>query len=196
MPAHFYTYSFASGPLTLSLAPLTHPAAFAREFFTFGRFTYLLEAFAPLAFLPLFSRWSLLALPGLAIVLLANDQLVYHLSCPTQNELGCRRLDRHRPHGLSPIFYGRTRRGSTRISLVTPWGRRSESACTRQARADGAARLDPTSSIGILSRSSPLSQRICGLRSNPGAAAVYDAFFESSALEGRASRAAKHTAQR
>jgi uncharacterized membrane protein len=79
MPAHFYTYAFASGPLTLALAPFVHPVAFAREFITFGRLTYLLEAFAPLAFLPFFSRWSLLALPGLAIVLLANDQLVYHM---------------------------------------------------------------------------------------------------------------------
>jgi hypothetical protein len=41
--------------------------------------TYLLEAFGPLAFLPLFSRWVLLSLPGLAIVLLANTDLVYHM---------------------------------------------------------------------------------------------------------------------
>jgi uncharacterized membrane protein len=78
-PAHFYAYPFAAGPLALMVAPLTHPVQFAREFFTFGRLTYLLEAFAPLAFLPLFSRWSLLALPGFAIVLLANDPLVYHM---------------------------------------------------------------------------------------------------------------------
>ncbi len=78
-PAHFYIYPFAAGPLALVLAPFTHPLEFAREFFTFGRLTYLIEAFAPLAFLPFFSRWSLLALPGFAIVLLANDQLVYHM---------------------------------------------------------------------------------------------------------------------
>jgi len=78
-PAHFYVYPFAAGPLMLVLAPFMHPLAFAREFFTFGRLTYLIEAFVPLAFLPFFSRWSLLALPGFAIVLLANDQLVYHM---------------------------------------------------------------------------------------------------------------------
>ena len=78
-PAHFYQYPFAAGPLALLLAPVLHPVAFVREFLTFGRLTYLIEAFAPLAFLPFFSRWSLLALPGLAIVLLANDQLVYHM---------------------------------------------------------------------------------------------------------------------
>jgi uncharacterized membrane protein len=79
IPAHFYVYPFAGGPLALALAPLTHPVAFARTIFTFGRLTYLLEAFVPLAFLPLFSRWSLLAVPGFAIVLLANSGLVYHM---------------------------------------------------------------------------------------------------------------------
>jgi uncharacterized membrane protein len=79
LPAHFYTYPFATGPLTLALAPFSHPVEFMRTFFTYGRLTYLLEAFAPLAFLPFFSRWWLLALPGLGIVLLANDQLVYHM---------------------------------------------------------------------------------------------------------------------
>jgi uncharacterized membrane protein len=79
IPAHFYTYPFASGPVELALAPLLHPLDVAQTFFTFGRLTYLLEALAPLAFLPLFSRWSLLALPGLLIVLLANSGLVYHM---------------------------------------------------------------------------------------------------------------------
>jgi uncharacterized membrane protein len=79
IPAHFYIYSFARGPLALAAAPLLHPLAFARAVFTFGRLTYLLEALVPLAFLPLFSRWSLLALPGLCIVLLANSGLVYHM---------------------------------------------------------------------------------------------------------------------
>jgi uncharacterized membrane protein len=78
-PAHFYVYPFANGPLALIAAPLLHPLDFVRAFFTFGRLTYLIEAFAPLAFLPFFSRWSLFALPGFAIVLLANDQLVYHM---------------------------------------------------------------------------------------------------------------------
>jgi uncharacterized membrane protein len=79
IPAHFYDFSFAHGLSALALAPLLAPIALAREFFTFGRLTYLLEAFVPLAFLPLFSRWILLALPGLAIVLFANSGLVYHM---------------------------------------------------------------------------------------------------------------------
>jgi hypothetical protein len=79
MPAHFYTYPFAAGPLALLAAPVTHPVAFARAVFTLGRLTYLLEALAPLAFLPLRSRWSLLAIPGFAIVLLANTGLVWRM---------------------------------------------------------------------------------------------------------------------
>jgi uncharacterized membrane protein len=79
VPAHFYAFAFAHGPLALALAPFTHPLEFARTFLTFGRLTYVLEALVPLAFLPLFSRWSLLALPGLGIVLLANSELVYHM---------------------------------------------------------------------------------------------------------------------
>ena len=78
-PAHFYVYPFAAGPLALVLSPLLHARDFITTFFTFGRLTYLLEAFVPLALLPLRSRWSLFALPGFAIVLLANDQLVYHM---------------------------------------------------------------------------------------------------------------------
>lgn len=79
IPAHFYVYPFAGGPLALVVAPLIHPILWAQTFFTFGRLTYVLEALVPLAFLPLFSRWSLLAVPGLAIVLLANSGLVYHM---------------------------------------------------------------------------------------------------------------------
>lgn len=78
-PAHFYTYPFAAGPLTLMLAPLLHPLAFVAAIATVGRLTYLLEIFAPLAFLPFRSRWTWLALPGLAIVLLANEGLVWRM---------------------------------------------------------------------------------------------------------------------
>jgi uncharacterized membrane protein len=78
-PSHFYVYPFASGPLALLLAPFTHPLALAVAILTLGRLTYLLEAFAPLAFLPLRSRWSLLAIPGFAIVLLANTGLVWRM---------------------------------------------------------------------------------------------------------------------
>jgi uncharacterized membrane protein len=79
VPAHFYMYPFAAGPAALARAPFVAPLSVARTFLTFGRLTYLLEALVPLALLPLFSRWSLLALPGLGIVLLANSELVYHM---------------------------------------------------------------------------------------------------------------------
>jgi uncharacterized membrane protein len=79
MPAHFYDYPFAHGPLALLTAPFRHPAAFVFAIATLGRLTYLLEAFVPLAFLPLRSRWSLLAIPGFAIVLLADTGLVWRM---------------------------------------------------------------------------------------------------------------------
>jgi uncharacterized membrane protein len=79
VPSHFYVYSFAHGPLALLAAPVLHPAQFARAILTFGRLTYVLEALVPLAFLPLLSRWSLLALPGAAIVLLANSGYVWRM---------------------------------------------------------------------------------------------------------------------
>jgi len=78
-PSHFYVYPFADGPLALIVAPVLHPVEFARAIFTFGRLTYVLEALVPLAFLPLRSRWSLLALPGAAIVLLANSGYVWRM---------------------------------------------------------------------------------------------------------------------
>jgi uncharacterized membrane protein len=79
MPSHFYVYSFADGPLALVISPLTHPVQFARTIFTLGRLTYVLEALVPLAFLPLRSRWALLALPGGAVVLLANSGYVWRM---------------------------------------------------------------------------------------------------------------------
>ncbi len=79
MPAHFYVYPFANGPLALLAAPFTHPLHFFTAIATLGRLTYLLEALVPLAFLPLRSRWSWLALPGFAIVLLANTGLVWRM---------------------------------------------------------------------------------------------------------------------
>jgi uncharacterized membrane protein len=62
-PAHFYAYDRA----TATAASLT------------GRATYLLETFVPLALLPLLTRWIWLAVPGLAIVLLANSGLVWRM---------------------------------------------------------------------------------------------------------------------
>ncbi|MGH7728986.1 MAG: DUF2079 domain-containing protein, partial [Vulcanimicrobiaceae bacterium] len=44
-----------------------------------GRLSYLLEALAPLAFLPLCSRWSLLAVPGLAGLLLSSDPIAWRM---------------------------------------------------------------------------------------------------------------------
>jgi uncharacterized membrane protein len=79
IPSHFYVYSFANGPLSLVAAPFLHPREFARAIFTFGRLTYVLEALVPLAFLPLRSPWALLALPGGAIVLLANSGYVWRM---------------------------------------------------------------------------------------------------------------------
>jgi uncharacterized membrane protein len=77
-PSRFYDYSFAQGPVALVAALLTHPAYIA-QLLTFGRLTYLLEAFVPLAFLPFRSRFSLPALPGLAIVLLASDPITWRM---------------------------------------------------------------------------------------------------------------------
>jgi uncharacterized membrane protein len=79
VPSHFYSYPFADGPVALIIAPLTHPLEFVRAIFTFGRLTYVLESLVPLAFLPLLSRWALMALPGGAIVLLANSGYVWRM---------------------------------------------------------------------------------------------------------------------
>lgn len=79
MPSHFYKYPFANGPVALLAAPLTHPREFAAAIFTFGRLTYILEALVPLALLPLLSPWALLALPGAAVVLLANSGYVWRM---------------------------------------------------------------------------------------------------------------------
>ena len=77
-PSRFYEYPFAHGPAQLVTAILVHPGD-AAAFLTLGRFTYLLEALVPLAFLPLFSRWSLLAVPGLLIVLLSSDPIAWRM---------------------------------------------------------------------------------------------------------------------
>ncbi len=79
VPSRFYDYPFANGPLALVLAPFVHPVEFARAIVTRGRFTYVLEAFVPLAFLPLRSAWCFLAFPGGAVVLLANSGYVWRM---------------------------------------------------------------------------------------------------------------------
>jgi uncharacterized membrane protein len=78
-PSHFYEYPFAHGPAELLLAPFTHPLAFGAAILTLGRLTYVLEALAPLAFVPLRTRLAWLAAPGFAIVLLANSGLVWRM---------------------------------------------------------------------------------------------------------------------
>ena len=78
-PSHFYDYPFASGPLQTALAIFTHPIALIAAIATLGRLTYVLEAIAPLALLPLFSRWSLLAVPGIAGIILASDASVWRM---------------------------------------------------------------------------------------------------------------------
>ncbi|MDQ2909140.1 MAG: DUF2079 domain-containing protein [Candidatus Eremiobacteraeota bacterium] len=77
-PSRFYEYPFAHGPLNVLVALGTHPI-YVSQITTLGRLTYVLEALVPLAFLPLFSRWSLLALPGFAVVLLASDQIAWRM---------------------------------------------------------------------------------------------------------------------
>lgn len=79
MPSHYYEYPFAHGPLQTALAAFTHPLQLARAIATTGRLTYLLEALVPLALLPLFTRWSLLALPAYAGILLSSDQSVWRM---------------------------------------------------------------------------------------------------------------------
>ena len=79
-PSHFYDYPFAHGPAALLAAPFTHPLALVAAIATVGRLTYLLEAFVPLALVPPFrTRLLWLAVPGFAIVLLANSGLVWRM---------------------------------------------------------------------------------------------------------------------
>ena len=78
-PSHFYEYPFAHGPLELLTAPFVQPLAFAAAILTVGRLTYLIEAFVPLALVPLRSPLVWLSVPGFAIVLLANSALVWRM---------------------------------------------------------------------------------------------------------------------
>lgn len=71
-PAHFYDYPFAYGPVAVVLALLLHPQLVARVV-TGAKMGYLLEALTPLAFLPLRSAWSTLAIPGIGGLLLSSD---------------------------------------------------------------------------------------------------------------------------
>lgn len=76
---HFYRYAFANGPVQVAFAVFLHPLQLAPAVLTLGRFTYLLEALVPLAFLALRSRWALLSLPAFASILLANDSSIWRM---------------------------------------------------------------------------------------------------------------------
>ena len=78
-PAVFYRYSFADGPLQVVTALLIRPVTTVPVFLTLGRLTYILEALVPLAFLPLRSAWTFLAVPGFCVILLANSGLVWRM---------------------------------------------------------------------------------------------------------------------
>jgi uncharacterized membrane protein len=71
-PSHFYDYPFAYGPLAVTIALLLHPRLIG-SVITYAKLGYLLEAFTPLAFLPLRSGWTLLALPGLGGLILSSE---------------------------------------------------------------------------------------------------------------------------
>ena len=68
VPSAFYAYPYHNGIV-----------AVARQILTVGRLTYLLEVVVPLALLPLLTPWFWLAVPGLAIVLLANSGEVWRM---------------------------------------------------------------------------------------------------------------------
>jgi uncharacterized membrane protein len=78
-PSHFYEYSFAHGPLQTALSIFTRSAQLLHATATRGRLTYLLEAFVPLAVLPLLTRWTLLAVPAFAGILLSSDASVWRM---------------------------------------------------------------------------------------------------------------------
>jgi len=78
-PTHFYSYPFADGPVALLAALVTQPLAVVREIANYKRLSYLLEVFVPLLFLPLRSVWFLVALPGLLIVLLSSEGIVWRM---------------------------------------------------------------------------------------------------------------------
>jgi len=78
-PSHFYQYPFAHGPLQTALSIFTRPVQLVHATATRGRLTYLLEAFVPLALLPLITRWTWLALPAFAGILLASDASVWRM---------------------------------------------------------------------------------------------------------------------
>lgn len=78
-PATFYQYSFATSPLAVVVALFAQPLVAWPQLLTLGRIGYLAEALLCMGFLPLRSRWIVLAVPGLAVVLLANSIGVWRI---------------------------------------------------------------------------------------------------------------------
>jgi uncharacterized membrane protein len=78
-PSSFYRYSFAAGPVAVVAALFVRPAASWPQVLTLGRAGYLLEAFLCMGFLPFRSKLVVLALPGFAVVLLANSMGVWRI---------------------------------------------------------------------------------------------------------------------
>ncbi len=76
---HFYDYPFARGPLAVIAALFTAPLVALPALAQPGRLTYIVEAFAPLLFLPFLSRWLWAAVPSFVVVLLAAEQSVWRM---------------------------------------------------------------------------------------------------------------------
>lgn len=78
-PASFYHYSFATTPFGVVVALFLQPMQSWPTLLTLGRIGYLFEAMICTILLPLRSRWLILAIPGLAVVLLANSIGVWRI---------------------------------------------------------------------------------------------------------------------
>jgi len=78
-PTTFYHYAFATTPFGVIVALFLRPMQAWPTLVTLGRAGYLVEALVCTLFLPLRSRWFILSIPGLAIVLLANSIGVWRI---------------------------------------------------------------------------------------------------------------------
>jgi len=78
-PSGDYDYPMSSGPSGLITAIITKPFVAIPSLLNYGKLTYVLEGLLPLALLPLRSLWSLLALPSLLVLLLANNSAMWNM---------------------------------------------------------------------------------------------------------------------
>jgi uncharacterized membrane protein len=78
-PSGDYNYPMSNGPSGLITAILTKPFVAIPALFNYGKLTYVLEGLLPLMLLPLRSLWSLLALPGLLVLELANNSAMWNM---------------------------------------------------------------------------------------------------------------------